>query len=139
MSGLDLSIKCVFLFLGITLLGCGSQPQGLPEKPPPPPNLSETEVLNRFQDYRLSFEREKKTRIFPSQHKKLPSEPVTMFTIRIKDDKGNSERMTLIQFDNYEDPKTFKKQKINGFPVRNWFFLGIINNYFKQRVEEALQ
>ena len=102
-------------------------------------NLSKNKVLSKLQKSGLTFETIEETRMDLELEQKLPERPKTIFAIRLSDGKGNREPMTLIEFSSSEAAQKFKKKKVNGFPIHNWFFMGTVSNYFKSKIETALK
>ena len=143
----------VILSAGILVMGCSSAPEqaadqssapaariqparSTPPPAPPEPTLSQIEILYRLKSAGLELERREKTIVYPSDYEKFPVEPRTMFTVRVSDGKGNATNMTLVEFGNVREAAAIRG--VNGFRVHNWFFLGTINNYFRDRVTDAI-
>jgi hypothetical protein len=100
--------------------------------------LSEADVIRRLQSAGLTCERLDKTWITPREVEQLPAKPVAVFSVRMRDGKGNAESMTLVGFGRVQDAQATDRMPLNGFAVRNWFFLGTIAEHFRRPIVSAL-
>ena len=137
------------VLVGVTfgcLVGCSSgdgKPvagQTVRSQPPTPKvsakTLSQPDVMNGLERAGLVLTPLDKTYVYPSDLQKFPAEPRAMFSIRVGDGKGNSETMTLLEFSSAGQVAGVRG--VNGFPVHNWFFLGIISNQWRDIIVSAL-
>ena len=69
---------------------------------------------------------------------RFPEEPRSTLYLKVSDGKGNATPMTFVEFGSWKVAAKVDEKPINGFAVRNWFVLGIVNNYFVERVHDAL-
>jgi hypothetical protein len=111
------------------LTGCG-------ESGPAP--LSEAEVLDRLHEAGFQVEILEAPAVAQDDRTQFVAEPVGMVQVRLRDGQGNSEAMTLIQFPKVKDAEGLDARPVNGFAARNWFFLGIIANHFRDPIQAAM-
>ena len=117
-------LLCATLVFG-ALAGCTS-------------NLSEKEVLSQLEAAGLKVERLNESLLTVKQRQRIESEPETVFSVRVSDAAGQSQSMTLVQFDKDWKATHAKNEGIPGFVVRNWFFVGIVNQQMQTQIEAAL-
>jgi hypothetical protein len=69
---------------------------------------------------------------------RFPEEPRSAVVLRLSDGRGNSEAMTFVELGSWKAAAEMDAKPVNGFAVRNWFVLGIVSNYFVDRITDAL-
>jgi hypothetical protein len=123
-------VAAIAVTAGMVLLaGCG-------EGGPAP--LSQAQVMERLEDAGFQVEILDEPAVAQDDRSQFVAEPVGMFAVRLSDGRGNSEAMTLVQFPEVKDAEGLDARPVNGFAARNWFFLGIIANHFRDPIQAAM-
>jgi hypothetical protein len=99
------------------------------------PTLSKDDLLSRMEAAGLRVEPLDDAGLPTDAIAELPEEPTQAFLVRVSDGQGNSTAMTFTEFDSSE--KTGRIRGVNGFPVRNWFVVGIVSNDFRDAIQAA--
>ena len=108
------TLLCVTLVCG-TLVGCGQ-------------NLSESDVLSKLEAAGLTVERLDERLLTRAQRQRIESQPETIFSVRVSDASGNSQSMTLVEFDKDWKAVSAIEEGVPGFVVRNWLFVGVVTS-----------
>ncbi len=61
-----------------------------------------------------------------------------MFSVRVSDASGSTQSMTLVQFDKDWKAKAVGDEGVNGFVIKNWFFVGTVSQNIRSQIEAAL-
>jgi hypothetical protein len=69
---------------------------------------------------------------------RFPEKPRSTLALRVSDGAGNSESMTFVEFSSWKTAAAMDAKPVNGFAVRNWFVLGIVSNYFVEKITAAV-
>ncbi len=69
---------------------------------------------------------------------RFPEEPRSVVRYRVSDGEGNSAPITFVEFGSWQAAAKLDAKPVDGFAVRNWFCLGTSNNYFRERIADAL-
>jgi hypothetical protein len=102
-----------------------------------PAPLSEAELLERLEGAGLQVEILGEPMVSEKDRSLFVAEPVGMLAVRLSDGQGNAESMTLVHFPAVKDAAGLEARPVNGFAARNWFFLGIIANHFRDPILAA--
>jgi predicted small lipoprotein YifL len=113
----------------LALAGCGGGG---------PAPLSQAEVMERLEDAGFQVEILDEPAVAQDDRSQFVAEPVGILAVRLSDGRGNSEAMTLVQFPQVKDAEGLDARPVNGFAARNWFFLGIIANHFRDPIQAAM-
>lgn len=100
--------------------------------------MSEGEMMTQLEASGLHIERLPELTITAKQRARLGTEPETMFSIRVSDESGSTQSMTLIQFDKDWKANAVGEEGVNGFAIKNWFFVGVISQNIRNQIHEAL-
>ena len=72
------------------------------------------------------------------QRQRIESEPEAILSVRVSDADGHGQSMALVQFDKDWKAQHAKDEGIPGFVVRNWLFVGNINQQLIDQIKVAL-
>ncbi len=118
-----------FVLLAATLMAVGCAPSRSK-------GISEASLLKRLGDAGLTVERLDPPTLQPDQLQALPYDPSTVLALEVSDGQGNREGMIAVELKATQDTERVKG--VNGFGVRNWYFLGIVSTHMRDRVTLAI-
>ena len=99
--------------------------------------FSKAELLRKLKYSGLQLENMDTRVLDASDLQAFPRDPDDVFTVRIKDGKGNSTPVTFVQFRSADEVARIRG--VNGFKVHNWFLHGLTGTYFRDRVTAAIE
>ena len=100
--------------------------------------LSASEVVQRLTRAGFEIELQNRVLLYANDEALLPEKPATIQTLYLKHPDIGSGVVTAASFSN-EKVSLSLKGKTNGFPIRNWFFFGIVNTAMTEQIQVALK
>jgi hypothetical protein len=112
--------------IGAALTGCGG-------------GLAERDVLSKLEAAGLTVERLDESLLTGKQRQRIENPMETVFSAKVSDAAGNSQKMTIIGFRKDFMATSAGYEGVPGFAIRNWFFAGIPNAQIQAQIEVALR
>jgi len=97
--------------------------------------ISERDLFKKLEGAELKVERMSEVNLQEYEIAELPPDYKNMISVRVSDGKGNRTGMTFVEF---EGQLSTRIRGVNGFPVRNWFVVGTVDNYFRDLIVDAV-
>ncbi|NOZ11694.1 MAG: hypothetical protein GXP09_11715 [Gammaproteobacteria bacterium] len=100
--------------------------------------LTQDQMLGKLYGADIGTRMRDKTFITPEQSRLLTGKPVSMFSMYIDLAHTRNIRVTAIEFDNEQIARAMDENNINGFQVKNWFFIGTVDVKSTQDIINAI-